>query len=78
MEENLKGRLGNLTTEQEVALKTFKNDLIEVDCYDKEKHDDYILLRFLRARQFKIPAAKEMWMNSENWRKEHSIDTVSL
>jgi hypothetical protein len=78
MEENLNGRLEHLTAEQEGALKEFKKLLIEENCFDKEKHDDYLLLRFLRARQFKLPAAKEMWMKAQNWRKENGIDTVGL
>lgn len=76
MEENINGRLGHLTAEQEGALSEFKTQLSAEGFYDEKKHDDYLVLRFLRARQFKLPAAKEMWIKSETWRKENVVDTV--
>lgn len=46
----LKGHLGNLTTEQEQALSTFKENLIKADLYkpgandEKPSHDDTTLM----------------------------------
>ena len=76
MEENLNGRLGYLTPEQEQGLAEFKKQLSAEGFFNEKKHDDYLLLRFLRARQFRLSAAKEMWIKSEIWRKENSVDTV--
>jgi hypothetical protein len=76
--ENTKGRVGYLTAEQEVALATFKKELGDEGFYNKEKHSDHQCLRFLRARQFQLPAAKEMWTNCEKWREEFGTNTVLL
>lgn len=74
MDENFNGRMGHLTPEQTVLLAQFKQEL-QSD-YDPAIHDDHTLLRFLRARQFRLPQAKEMWINYQKWRKEYGTDTV--
>jgi hypothetical protein len=76
--ENTKGRLGYLTAEQTQILEQFKKELEAESLYDKEIHSDHHLLRFLRARQFQLPAAKEMWSNCEKWRKEFGTNTVEF
>lgn len=77
------GRLNNLTAEQQLILNEFKTELGEV--YESEKHSDHLLLRFLRARQFKLEAAKysmpsnycrEMFVKCQEWRKEYGTDTI--
>ncbi|TPX65758.1 hypothetical protein SpCBS45565_g04929 [Spizellomyces sp. 'palustris'] len=74
--ENLNGRLGHLTPQQEETLAQFKKELAAEGYYDPEKHDDHCLLRFLRARKFQIPAAKKMWTDYQNWRKEFGTDDI--
>ncbi len=74
--ENTKGRLGYLTPEQTETLEQFRKELATEGFYDKDKHSDHHLLRFLRARQFQLPAAKEMWINCEKWRVEFGTNTV--
>jgi hypothetical protein len=74
--ENTKGRLGFLTPEQEQSLATFKKELEGI--YNPELHSDHQLLRFLRARQFQLPQAKEMFTNCEKWKKEFGTNTVSF
>ncbi len=33
-------------------------------------------VRFLRARKFDVPKAKEMLLNAEKWRKEFGVDKI--
>ncbi|KAJ3100879.1 cytosolic factor, phosphatidylinositol/phosphatidylcholine transfer protein [Phlyctochytrium planicorne] len=69
--ENLSGRAGYLTPEQEEILAKFKEEITADGIYDPAKHDDHLLLRFLRARKFQIPLAKKMFAECEAWRKEY-------
>ncbi|KAJ3153884.1 cytosolic factor, phosphatidylinositol/phosphatidylcholine transfer protein [Geranomyces variabilis] len=75
-QENLAGRLGHLTAEQEAVLAQFKTELAAEGFYDPEKHDDHALLRFLRARKFQLPASKKMWSEYVTWRKDFGTDNV--
>ncbi|KAI8988040.1 CRAL-TRIO domain-containing protein [Mycotypha africana] len=46
---------------------------------DKSSDDariDVILIKFLRARNMEIPAAKEMLINTLKWRKEYKTDGI--
>ncbi|OBA28804.1 phosphatidylinositol transfer protein Sec14p [Hanseniaspora valbyensis NRRL Y-1626] len=84
-EGSLPGTYGNLTAEQEVALKNLK-DLIDenitsntenaAEIINKERCDDLTLLRFLRARKFDVKLAYEMFFNCQKWRHENKIDTI--
>ncbi len=38
--------------------------------------DYYLLLRFLRARNYDLDKAAKMWCDSLVWRKEHGVDTI--
>ncbi|TPX57783.1 hypothetical protein PhCBS80983_g03595 [Powellomyces hirtus] len=75
-QENLAGRVGNLTPEQTQTLAQFKTELAAEGFYDPAKHDDHILLRFLRARKFHLPEAKKMWTEYITWRKEFGADEI--
>ncbi|KAH6593244.1 hypothetical protein BASA50_007451 [Batrachochytrium salamandrivorans] len=75
-DENVSGRLGHLTEEEEATLFLFKHELEQEGFFSAEKHDDHTLLRFLRARKFQVPAAKKMWIDCENWRKEYGVHTI--
>lgn len=74
--ENTNGRLGYLTAEQESILALFKKELGADGVYEPKIHDDHHLLRFLRARQFQLPAAKEMWANYIKWKADYGTDTI--
>ncbi|KAF9555314.1 CRAL/TRIO domain-containing protein [Agrocybe pediades] len=81
LKSQLKGHLGNLTTEQEQALVVFKENLTKAGLYtaadnDENKvasHDDPTLIRFLRARNFNPAAAQKQFADAENWRKKHNV-----
>ncbi|KAJ7618431.1 CRAL-TRIO domain-containing protein [Roridomyces roridus] len=72
------GQLGNLTMIQQHALEKFRKEL-EAEGYLAEgepRRDDATLLRFLRARKFDVPKAKEMFINNEKWRKEFDVEDI--
>ncbi|KIL67206.1 hypothetical protein M378DRAFT_159598 [Amanita muscaria Koide BX008] len=70
------GRLGNLTIPQQHALDKLKKELQEEGKFVPERMDDATLLRFLRARKFDVPKAKEMILNAEAWRKEFGVEDL--
>ncbi|KAF9000746.1 CRAL-TRIO domain-containing protein [Cyathus striatus] len=72
----LPGRLGNLTVIQQHALEKFKKELQDEGHFVPERMDDATLLRFLRARKFDVPLAKEMIVGAEKWRKEFGVDDI--
>ncbi|KAJ7713583.1 CRAL-TRIO domain-containing protein [Mycena maculata] len=72
------GRLGNLTVIQQHALEKIKKELAEEGYYieGEPRMSDATMLRFLRARKFDVPKAKEMFIANENWRKEFGVDDI--
>jgi hypothetical protein len=74
----LPGRLGNLTVPQQHALEKLKKELTEEGIYieSEPRMNDAAMLRFLRARKFDVPKAKEMFCNHEKWRKEFGVDDI--
>ncbi|KAL1918169.1 uncharacterized protein VTP21DRAFT_3435 [Calcarisporiella thermophila] len=69
------GRVGNLTPQQEAALHRFREDL-EQEGLISSAHDDFTLLRFLRARRFNHAAAKAMFTATEQWRRDMDVDSL--
>ncbi|KAJ7123164.1 CRAL-TRIO domain-containing protein [Mycena epipterygia] len=74
----LPGRLGNLTVIQQHSLEKLKKELKEEGYYieGEPRMSDATMLRFLRARKFDVPKAKEMFINNEKWRKEMDVDGI--
>ena len=70
------GRLDYLTPEQMSILEQFKIILNAHGAFHQEKHDDHLLLRFLRARKFDLNEAVKMWMTKEQWIKEFQVDSI--
>jgi len=70
------GRLGNLTPIQEAALAKIAAELRAEGAFVEARHDDATLLRFLRARKFDVPKAKEMFLACEKWRKDFGVDEL--
>lgn len=72
----LPGRLGNLSVPQQHALDTLKKELQAEGAFVPERMDDATLLRFLRARKFDVPKAKEMILSAEAWREDFGVDDL--
>ncbi|EPS95002.1 hypothetical protein FOMPIDRAFT_1062919 [Fomitopsis schrenkii] len=70
------GRLGNLTVPQQHALQKLKKELEADGHFLPERHDDALLLRFLRARRFDVEKAKAMLISCEQWRKDFGVDDL--
>ncbi|KAJ7585061.1 CRAL-TRIO domain-containing protein [Mycena floridula] len=70
------GQVGNLTVIQQHTLEKLKKELIAEGKFDEERMDDAMLLRFLRARKFDLPAAKAMLLAAEEWRKTFGVDNI--
>ncbi|KAK9478486.1 CRAL-TRIO domain-containing protein [Lipomyces japonicus] len=66
------GYPGNVSAEQQAKINIFRNELKSLNY--TERLDDASLLRFLRARKFDIPKAKEMFIACEKWRSEFGVD----
>jgi len=71
------GYLGNLTAAQQETLDKFRSELKESGIFIEGRMDDALLLRFLRARKWNIPAAKEMLAKTEEWRKKEDVDNIA-
>ncbi|GAA5925011.1 phosphatidylinositol/phosphatidylcholine transfer protein SEC14 [Sporobolomyces koalae] len=72
----LSGHPGHLTPEQVQTLAQFKEELKVEGFYDPAKHDDAMLLRFLRARKFDLAAAKKMWIDTQKWKQSFHVDEL--
>lgn len=72
----LTGRVGSLTTHESQVLDAFKKAIQEKGYWNDDRHDDHLLLRFLRARKFDLQKALEMIIKCENWRKEKKVDEI--
>ncbi|KAJ7728470.1 CRAL-TRIO domain-containing protein [Mycena metata] len=74
----LPGRLGNLTVIQQHSLDKFKKELVDEQVYieGEQRMSDATLLRFLRARKFDVPKAKEMFLSNEQWRKDFGVEDI--
>lgn len=69
----MQARMEKLTTEQKQILDKFRHCVSDIL---QPKHDDYFLLRWLRARDFNIEKAEFMLRESMNARKHLGLDTL--
>ncbi|VBB84776.1 Putative SEC14 cytosolic factor [Podospora comata] len=75
------GHFGHLTAEQEKALQDFKIFLGEKGLYthapgEKPSHEDWTLLRFLRARRWIVEDAYKQFKDTEDWRKANQLEVL--
>ncbi|KAJ5104577.1 hypothetical protein NUU61_001924 [Penicillium alfredii] len=81
----LAGHLKHLTPEQEDKLREFKDVCAERKYYTPAgegadakppSHDDATMLRFLRARKFDVEGAWGQFKDTEDWRRDNSIESL--
>ncbi|XP_055701475.1 SEC14-like protein 2 [Phlebotomus papatasi] len=66
-------RSAPLQDDQKFALMKFRRNVADVL---KPEHDDYYLLRWLRARNWNPDAAEKMLRNSVKWRERWGVDKI--
>ncbi|KAF1966809.1 CRAL/TRIO domain-containing protein [Bimuria novae-zelandiae CBS 107.79] len=76
------GHFAHLSENQQAQLEEFKRICLEQGYYTpasgttNASHDDETLLRFLRARRFVPAEAFKQFKDTEDWRKEHGINSL--
>lgn len=70
------GSIRDLDEGRREIFEKFKAICIEEKLFDVGKHDPSALLRFLKARNFKIEQAKKMWTSTLAWRRDNEIDDI--
>ncbi|WFC94993.1 hypothetical protein MBRA1_001632 [Malassezia brasiliensis] len=73
------GHPGNLSEEQHRAFHEFEKALVDANLISLDNpppHQYPQLLRFLRARNFDVGAAQEMYVNAEKWKESIELDKL--
>lgn len=69
------GHIGHLSEDQVKALNLLKLELKEAGQF-LDRHDDYLLCKFLRARKYDVAKAKTMLVECDQWRVEFKVDEL--
>ena len=66
----------NLTADQQTAYDKFRVHLDDAKLLLEGHDDQWTLLRFLKARQWDVERASQMYTTMTKWRKEHKPDEL--
>lgn len=69
----MSGFVGDLSEKQSAALEKFRENVKDIL---QPQHDDYYLLRWLRARNFDLKKSEDMLRKNNAWRKAENIDNI--
>jgi len=73
------GHVGNVNPKQEKALEAFRECLLNEQLISMENPPPYQetqLLRFLRARDFNVSAAYDMYVKTQEWKQRMDMDRL--
>lgn len=62
--------------QQETYVEQFRRLLAAKNAWNEERHDYYVLRRFLRARSYDLEKAALMWFNNLKFKQEFGVDTI--
>lgn len=71
---NQTGHPGHTNPQENAAVHQLRQLLEQEGC--KDRLDTLTLLRFLRARKFDVQLSKQMFLDTEKWRKEFKVDQL--
>lgn len=69
----MSGFLGDLSEKQQAVLDQFRDAVSDIR---KPTHTDAFLLKWLRARDFNLSKAEQMFRQSMKWRAENGVDSI--
>ncbi|RNF07930.1 cellular retinaldehyde-binding protein/triple function domain-containing protein [Trypanosoma rangeli] len=72
--KTLEARLEELSPKQQETLRDFKEIVKSAPWYNENEHDDWLLIRYLIARNFDKKKSFAMLEKSVRWRKEKDVD----
>ncbi|KAI8902851.1 CRAL-TRIO domain-containing protein [Globomyces pollinis-pini] len=65
-----------LEGESSITLNELRDNLQQIGKFDPTRHDDSVLVRFLRARQFNLEKSQLMISDYEDWRNKNNIEDI--
>nr|XP_017257091.1 PREDICTED: phosphatidylinositol/phosphatidylcholine transfer protein SFH6-like isoform X2 [Daucus carota subsp. sativus] len=66
----------DLNSEELKAVQEFRLSLINDNLLPDRFDDQYLMLRYLKARKFDVEQTKCMWVNMLQWRRDFGTDTI--
>eukprot|EP00344_Euplotes_crassus_P004294 CAMPEP_0196998340 /NCGR_PEP_ID=MMETSP1380-20130617/3755_1 /TAXON_ID=5936 /ORGANISM="Euplotes crassus, Strain CT5" /LENGTH=277 /DNA_ID=CAMNT_0042414881 /DNA_START=1 /DNA_END=834 /DNA_ORIENTATION=- len=77
-EQKFTGKVGCLSESQEDCLNQLKQHIADNQLTTSDRYTDHYLLRFCRARSFKVKEVKKMFEEFIKWREENEVEYAFL